>query len=105
MGTVESETIRFAIRDLSDASADVRADAARQLGKLRAHNAVVPLIAKLEDDSWMVRMRAVEALGRIGPPHALKAKDPIRELLNDPHDNVAAQARVALGALGDEPEV
>ena len=101
MTSVEDETIRLAIKDLADPAAEIRQAAAKQLGKLRARQAVVRLIGVLGDESWMVRMTAAEALGRIGPPEALSAKAVLEALLNDRHPNVVAQAKHALKSLGN----
>jgi HEAT repeat protein len=99
VGSIEEETIRLAIKDLGDPDEVIRQSAAKQLGKLRASQAVPSLINVLNDSSWMVRMTAAESLGRIGLPSAASAKAHLESLLSDRHSNVVAQARHALTLL------
>src|SRR4051812_48425589 len=56
------------VKDLTDKDADVRADAAEELGKKgpAAKKAVPDLITALKDEDEDVRDAAADALGRIG---------------------------------------
>ncbi len=58
---------------LTDADAEVRAQAAKTLGELRDTDAVQPLIALLKDASPRVRMLAALALARTGDAAAVPA--------------------------------
>ena len=87
--------VQSAIKDLQDGDSEIRTTAARTLGKLGAAEAVEPLQSCLKDESWMVRMYAAEALGRIGS-HARDAVPALIQALDDKHSNVVAQAKVAL---------
>ncbi|MBD3191564.1 MAG: hypothetical protein GF308_13025 [Candidatus Heimdallarchaeota archaeon] len=69
------------------------------LGKLEAKEAVEPLIAALENNDGEVREHAVDALGLIGDPCAIKPL--IKRLKEDPEDWVRGQAADALGLIGD----
>jgi HEAT repeat protein len=55
-------------RLIADTSWEVRAQAARSLGRI-ADPATLPLlVTALGDSEWWVRMRAALALTRLGPP-------------------------------------
>jgi HEAT repeat protein len=59
--------------------------------------AVVPLINLLDDDSWVIRYRAAEALGRIGDERAVTA---LTGSLHDEKDHVRYMAAKGLGMFG-----
>ncbi|MGB2842281.1 MAG: HEAT repeat domain-containing protein [Halobacteriota archaeon] len=63
--------------------------------------AVEPLIQALEDESWEVRKRAAEVLGKIGDARAV---EPLIQALKDEYWNVNKKAEEALGEIG-EPAV
>jgi hypothetical protein len=75
--------------------ADVRAGAARALGRIRDARAVEPLIAALgdENEAAVVRAGAAGALGRIRDARAV---EPLIAALNDPDENVREYAEKAL---------
>lgn len=66
------------------------------LGHLRAREAFAPAVAALRDDRELVRLRAAQALGRIGDRRAVAR---LRPLLNDPWWDVRYAAEEALGRL------
>jgi HEAT repeat protein len=84
------------IASLSDSSADVRASAARSLGRLHAAEAVVPLARSLATGS-VPRAVASRALLAIGPAAAPE----LRRLLDSEEDQERASAAELLGLLGD----
>jgi HEAT repeat protein len=91
-----------AIGRLSSANADVRSQAATELGALKSSRAVPPLIAALSDGDSAVRISAATALGEIGDPRALQ---PLLTMLKTDRDNdgnvdECHAAAKALGALG-----
>lgn len=59
--------------------------------------AVLPLINLLDDDSWVIRYRAAEALGIIGDDRALTA---LTGSLHDEKDHVRYMAAKGLGMFG-----
>ena len=99
MASVETETVRLATKDLRDSNPDIRAGAAKQLGKLRAVSAVPELIQTLDDEIWMVRILAVNALGLIGLPASAPAIPKLETLLSDSQPNVVMEVRKVLGIL------
>lgn len=79
----------------------IRAVAASELSRLRARQAVAPLIEMLESDpNEYARVFAARALGEIGPLD--KVAGPLRDALRDPSPNVRTSVAVSLGELGDE---
>jgi len=59
---------------------------------------VEPLIRLLKDEIWYPRMKAVQALGKIGDP---SAAGPLAPLLNDEDRRTQVYAAVALGATNN----
>jgi HEAT repeat protein len=59
----------------------VRAMAAEALGKLRDFAATLPLLDLLKDESDLVRINALRALGRIGNPAAVPFLEPALDAL------------------------
>jgi len=88
---------------LKDENAEVRANAARVLGKLgRAADAAVPtLIALLKDVEPEVRLGAAEALGELGEP-ARAAGPALKALRRDRQEGVRRAAALALGKVEEE---
>lgn len=60
--------------------------------------AVVPLLSLLDDESWIIRYRAAEALGRIRDPRAVL---PLITTLTDKKDHVRYMAAKALCRFTD----
>jgi putative membrane-bound dehydrogenase-like protein len=86
---------------LTDADAEIRAQAAKLLGDVRDKAAVTPLIALLRDAAPRPRFFAAEALGRIGDPAATQ---PLIAMLadNDDRDVYLRHAgSAALASIGD----
>lgn len=72
--TVSQQNNGGLIQQLSHPDEQTRADAAMQLGRLKAMNAIDPLAATLSGDrSPLARDAAARALGLIGSPKALTA--------------------------------
>lgn len=76
-----------------DASAEVRASAARGLPKLHPSIAVPVLTELAADESWFVRLRAAVALGSMGVPDVI---EPLLHLLRDSNRLVRQRAAAAL---------
>lgn len=98
-GSAAQPAVPHLIPLLQHADADVRWNAARTLGKIRAVEALGPLLAALQDEHPAVREHAAEALGDLGPP----AKDAIPALITalaDEHPRVRRDAARSLGQLG-----
>ncbi len=89
-------------RCLSDASAEVRGDAALALADVRGVEALASLLVALEDDAPHVRQMAITALGELGDP---RARERLRRALGDPRPEVRFQAVIAFGRVApDEAE-
>ncbi|MBI1912671.1 MAG: HEAT repeat domain-containing protein [Deltaproteobacteria bacterium] len=82
---------------LSDPEQDMRAKAAKGLGKLRYWPAIDRLKELLQDPFWVVRLHAARALGLIGDPVVI---DSLREMLKDKNWQVRKSAAEALGKIG-----
>ena len=64
--------------------------------------AVAPLIAAMEDEDWIVRQGASQALGRIGDPQAV---EPLIIALGDKNQWIRRYAAEALGLIGDKQAI
>jgi HEAT repeat protein len=86
------------LRNLSHPDRFVRREAALALGQLKAHQAIEPLIALLDDHQtvWDAAQDAAWALGEIGDRQAV---EPLIAVLDKPF--VAGRAIEALAKLGD----
>lgn len=83
---------------LQDKVKAVRAEAANALAAMG--EAAVPLLVEaLKHDQWLVRLHAVEALGRIRSSGAVEPL--LRVLFNDPDAAVREDAARSLGEIGD----
>ena len=83
---------------LQDKVKAVREDVVAALA-LIGPEAVAPLMATLSHEEWLVRLHAVEALGKL---RAVDAVDALLHLIfNDPDQAVREDAVRALGAIGD----
>ncbi len=81
----------------------VRASAARALGRLKDDRAVIPLMSILNnrDENYRLRLAAAEALGKLGDEHALTS---LVEIVQDERESslyLKESAVKALGMLGD----
>lgn len=83
---------------LLDSEPDVRAKAAKGLGKKRARSAVKHLMGLIEDPSWVVRLHSIRALGLI---YAVNAVGKIKLALMDSNWQVRRAAAEALGLMKD----
>jgi HEAT repeat protein len=87
------------IQKLQNKHPRVRAEAARELGKLKDAHAVSPLINALKDSDAYVRATAAEALGEIKDASAVPLL--IDTLKADPYIYVRQEAARALGKIKD----
>lgn len=94
---------RAAVPALSDASAIVRATAAKAVLSTGAEESVSSLLPLLNDKDEFVRREAAYALGLTRSRAATAALSD--RLLNDKEDGVQAAAAVALGQIADEAAV
>lgn len=95
----EPEAVDAIIQGLNDDHENVRAYCAYGLGMMKAKAAIPALIDAMRDSVSHVRLRAVGALGKIGPD----AKEIVPELLGHlGHENWATRATAAsaLGKIG-----
>jgi hypothetical protein len=81
-----------------DPSSEVRARAARALGRLGSPRAVDALLATVADGPPATRMQAIWALGEIGDDQAVPV---LRILLLGPSLRLAEQSAIALAAMGE----
>lgn len=99
LGRMKSPLAVHSIIDLllRDPVAEVRSQAATALGNIADEAALTPLINALNDPEYWTRVRAVEALERLGAdhtPHLTKL------LMFDPRQEVRRRAAQALERLG-----
>lgn len=94
------ESSRVAASALSDASAMVRATAARAVLALPAEEAVALLLPLLQDKDEFVRRETAYAIGETRSRSGVQPL--ITLLMNDKESSVRGAAAVALGQLGDE---
>lgn len=87
-------TVRDLIAALSDRRPDERRIACEQLGSLASPEAVEPLIERLSDPDRGVRIKAADALGRIGDRRALHALK--RAYIWDPDSSVVVSLGEAI---------
>ncbi len=112
-GEPDTSEIQRLLADLHASHKEVRAEAARRLGRIG--NPAVPfLLESLREEDWVVRYRAAEALSPIADPRVDPA---LITALNDSRDHVRYMAAKGLGtrrtstalvplirSLGDENE-
>ncbi len=87
------------LKHLGSWRAMTRANAAADLGLIRAAEAVPALTKALDDEDVRVRQTAVWALGQTGGPNALRV---LIRLLGDPSITVARRAQEVLAERGQE---
>lgn len=116
LGTDDAELKRILVEALLDGDSDVRTDAARALGHVRAESAIESLLANIEGDpEGDVRVAAVKALAEIGLPAAIdgllacirqSGYPELDSMLDDDAYGacweVQGEALEALGAIGDD---
>lgn len=93
------EAVQPLIDILKDPERDVRAKAAKGLEKIKDHASVpvLPLLVRLEDPFWIVRLHAARALGFIGDPVAIEY---LNKRMRDRNWQVRKTAAEALGRIG-----
>lgn len=82
-----------------DPSAEVRARAARALGRMSSPRAVDALLVHLDDGPPAMRVQAIWALGEIGDPRVLPV---LRDLVLQPSRQIGEKAAMALAVLGPQ---
>ena len=87
------------LETLGDKESEVRAEAARSLGKINDPRAVEKLITALQDEKEEVRRTAAIALGKIKDPRAVEPL--IASLKDEKAATVRRRAAVALGEIQD----
>ena len=92
-----SDNIGIYLSGLRSAEKEVRALSMENLVKTGT-SAVSDLQTLLEDDNWVIRYRAAEALGGIGDIGSI---DPLIRLTSDPKDHVRYMATKSLGRMQD----
>ncbi|UJG41829.1 MAG: HEAT repeat domain-containing protein [Candidatus Heimdallarchaeum aukensis] len=97
----KEQAIDELVKYLSYPNEDVRAQAAKTLGKIGSEKAVDSLILSLHDDSEEVRLNSITALGRIEAYEAIPFIEP---LLKDHSSKVRNEAALILDFLGWKPE-
>jgi HEAT repeat protein len=98
-----AEASRVALTALSDASAIVRAVAAKAVLSMGSDESVAALLPLLADKDEFVRREVAYALGLTKSRKATAALSQL--LVADKEDGVRAAAAVALGEIGDESAV
>ena len=88
------------LRSLASDDESTRAHAAEGLRLLGRPEAVIPLVATLDDLYSHARREALMALGEIGEVGASEVADAVKARLDDPIDWVRAPAAKAYGRLG-----
>jgi HEAT repeat protein len=92
----QEERLRMFIAGLDHDEAPYRWGAAEALGRMRDERVVEPLIGRLHDDDWRVRLKAAWSLGQIGDPRALPH---LRRLMKDRREAVADMAGEAVRGI------
>jgi HEAT repeat protein len=87
------------VKLLKSPDAEVRWNAVKTLGKIRAADALEPLMEALADSNDLVREHAAESLGDLGPA-AAPAVGRLTETLKDPYVKARRDAARALGLIG-----
>jgi HEAT repeat protein len=80
-----------------DPSVEVRARAARSLGRMSSPRAVDALLLHVDDGPVAMRVQAIWALGEIGDPRVLPA---LRDIVTQPSPQMGAHAASALLVIG-----
>ena len=82
-----------------DPSAEVRARAARALGRMSSPRAVDALLVHLDEGPLAMRVQAIWALGEIGDPRVLLV---LRDIVLQPSRQISEQAALALSVIGPQ---
>lgn len=87
------ESLRLLHEAINNSSANIRANAARAIGKLRSPRSIPYLMGLLDDEDWRVRAGSAEALGLIQDKVCIEA------LVQKVRDNVAQVQDKAVEAV------
>jgi hypothetical protein len=101
-GKAGNLVLKEVIERLDDPSPEVREEAARALGRIRAPEAVDVLIQRLQNPESTIRIEAARALGRIGERRAVPT---LAEGLLSPSPELKAACAEALGTIGDDEAI
>lgn len=103
---LEGQSSTLAVRDilarLDDPDAEVREEAARALGRIKAVEGVEPLIKHLNNPSSGIRVQAARSLGQIGDRRALPY---LVALLNSASEELQEACIQAIGQMGDKESI
>ena len=98
-GRVGDSNVEVIVKSLNDPSAEVRAQSAEALGRLRDNRAVEPLLVVLNDKDERVREKAVVALGNFSDERIF---DPlVNFILKDSNANLRNQAEKTFKSVAE----
>jgi len=97
----EAGNIKELINALSHQEPDIRTQAIEALGTMKQVEAIGPLIKLFGDKNWNIRMKAADALGKIGKP----AVDMLLIAINNEDSDFRQNACQALGEIKDNRAV
>jgi HEAT repeat protein len=95
---LSAKSLEDLLNDLKSNDANIRYQAALDLGKLGDRNAILPLMEAMEDKDKYVRYWAVSSLGDLKATEAVPA---LIEKLKDEDELMRYWAAIALGRIGD----
>jgi HEAT repeat protein len=98
-GRIRDSNVEVIVKSLSDPSAEVRAQSAEALGRLRDNRAVEPLLATLNDKDQRVREKAVLALGSFSDERIFDAL--VDFILKDSNANLRNQAEKTFKSVAE----
>ena len=96
-GSESDIAIEEIVSRLDDPDGEVRAEAARALGRVGSPQVVDILMERLGDPTSTIRAEAARALGRIGEPRAIPA---LLRGLEDPSEELKEACLQGLGSIG-----
>ena len=97
LATIGKEALKPVLKLISNKKEETRYYVIRTLGKIKDKSVIQPIIRALKDESKIVQLSAVEALGNIGKP-AIK---PLIKILTEKDWKLRERAAKALGLVKD----